>query len=246
MAAFTYMLRGKFPLRFAEKNIHMAFKAMLDGPGDLAGVADRPYFTFLRDGPHREDLRALAAAHDVFLPRLGKVRTVFEAFGGMGLSGTMIRGILRPESHVITDLDPDCVSHLRLNFPEANVIHGDAFEHAKEHGQKVDLLNVDWNRFTALDFVRRPPKIMTAFRGRYMIIADSAVIKLHLNASVYARELGMAGDTPLDYYLASDALYRRNLGMGIIGVYRFRGASLIYLRRGASVEFPVIEHEKTK
>jgi len=138
--------------------------------------------------------------------------SVVEYFGGLGITTAALRDKFDIEMHTVVEIHPPLCRHLRDNFPDINVIEGDARKVAGKLGYH-SLMLCDFPAFTIL----RLDDVDDIFSAEllrddspdYVVFTDSAWRWLSLNLKNYQNR-GLPIYTKPDYIkVLSNMLYDR-------------------------------------
>jgi hypothetical protein len=125
------------------------------------------------------------------LGRAEAVPTIWEAFGGVGDTGEVLRRLMPGATVYASELDLDCCLEYRRRHGKDSCTHGDSLERARRlQPQGPWAASLDFNRLTIMDLRGRREggwKVdlineVLARGPRWCQITDSAVRYLHLNA----------------------------------------------------------------
>ena len=186
---------------------------------DVANTAGafKPYFHAAVT--RKLDVAREAWCYNALLDRIDATiaTSVFEYFGGMGMTATIIQHKLDPAYHGINDLDVGSVQHLRsLSLQFDTVYQMDTLELAllDTDDLAVDLVCLDFHSYTIHQWATKPDvrqaiDAVMARQPEYVIITDSAVSRLHLHKQMYGDEYnnGVPLVTPTDYVMCADNHY---------------------------------------
>ena len=167
------------------------------------------------------------------------VQEVAEYCAGIGLNGFCIERLLKPASHIVHDINDECVRQLAISVPEAKASISDFFTSDKH---EADLSVLDFNSFTVLSGSKNPAMMKgleeTFLKTRkYATITDGCTRYFHTNRDNYARVLGEETGslkTFEDYVSAVSRWYGKHFGFSVLHVEYNSGASWMLLQRGVS------------
>lgn len=168
---------------------------------------------------------------DATLPVRG---TVFEAFGGIGMTASLIHELWPSAVIESCEISEECAGQYRQREIPSATIHVQDCREVLRSGLRFDAASLDFNRFTLLD-LERPSgafhrEVLTAvFAGspRWVQLTDSAINKLHLNAYAY----GMKTSFREEYTELLSAAFRQRCGYSVVAMASHRGASYYRLER---------------
>jgi hypothetical protein len=131
--------------------------------------------------------------------------SVVEHFGGIGMTGVIIDNVIKPSSHLLFDIDENCLKCLKMNWGD-NAKYGDA---------KVimgtvcaDLICLDFPNLNALHYKEWNVKNVFKCNPKYVTIADIARLRIGLHRESYSRLFGKTIHTNVDYTEAlSNAIF---------------------------------------
>src|SRR6266576_3250227 len=89
-----------------------------------AQAQKRTYFQFIGQTMGIMDVLNEIHALDRNAADIGRVASVTEFFGGMGLSATVLEARCNPRFHQVIDISRDCCASLRSHHPEL-IVHQD-------------------------------------------------------------------------------------------------------------------------
>lgn len=150
-----------------------------------------------RDRPERERAEEARCFREV-LKGAYQPNTIYEAFGGIGMTAKLMQELF-PGAYVASaELDEECVQRYRLgvDMDRASIHHGDTRELLQDRFEVPDGLgmhaaSLDYNRCTLLD-LRNPKsfqhhliKRVAELGPKWIQYTDSSIGKLHLNWSSY-------------------------------------------------------------
>lgn len=138
-----------------------------------------------------------------FFDGTDKIKTAREWFGGMGAHSLIIQGLLKPETHLVSDYSPSAVKHLKTvlePFQGASAVQMDAYQDLGH--RRYDLVGVDCGDGTVWRTRDDEPyrKLLDKVFERSpeaVVLTDIACRYLHLHRERYETLLG-AG-TCVDY-----------------------------------------------
>lgn len=143
--------------------------------------------------------------------RVGRVESVFEAFGGIGWHSRYIQKECRPKTHVVIDLSKDCVRSIRLSKPlrDVRAVQADAFKY--KPGRTFEWVHLDFQGFTLARWdsgegsSRALLDKYVETSSRFVTVTDSApfgLCRFDQNRNAYVERFGMKmkGDDWSDYW----------------------------------------------
>ena len=141
--------------------------------------------------------------------------SVAEHFGGIGEASTVFQNILKPSSHWVSDIDPDCVEQLRAALPSHIVVNqGDAKEMMKR--VTANYVALDFAYYTIREHDKWPWAEMFAMRPKYVQFADSAKRRIGLHRGINSRVFGEPIIDYEDYTRAYSDYMARHYGYRIV------------------------------
>lgn len=148
---------------------------------------------------------------------LGKKVKVVEFLGGVGITTTIIRGVLDKmvSKHVIYELDDQCLHQLRQAFPSCKVEKGDAKETTlRDCG---DLVSLDFPYFTTKTLEEWAPNfgVLLGERPRAVLVTDTSAQRLPVHRAFYTKFFGKPIHTVEDYTKAFSNLLEEDYGYSI-------------------------------
>ncbi len=176
-----------------------------------------------------------------------EVKVVAEYCAGIGLNGFCIERLLKPEVHIVHDIQEECVRQLGISVPEARASISDFFKSEKH---EADLSVLDFNSFTVLSGSKNPEMMRAlgetfAKTRKWATITDGCTRYFHTNRKTYAKVLGLEViHTFEDYVRGASLWYLKHFGFSVVRVEYNSGASWMLLRKGAWVH--PIEVRKTQ
>ena len=150
-----------------------------------------------RDRPERERAEEARCFREV-LTGAYQPNTIYEAFGGIGMTSKLMQDIFPGARVFSAELDEECVHRYlkTVDLDRGSVYYGDTLEMLSftfEHGAAVhmDAASLDYNRCTLLD-LRNPKsfqhhliKRVAELGPQWIQYTDSSIGKLHLNFRSY-------------------------------------------------------------
>jgi len=127
------------------------------------------------------------------------LRRVAELFGGIGMEASALEMTLTSmDEHMLNDLSPVCVAHLRKTFPWRFVRNEDAFAIYPELFG-YDLVHQDAFSWYARDLAGDTYDVLFRHNHRAIIITDTAPFFYHManNGRAYLRGICAPEDVPL-------------------------------------------------
>ncbi len=240
-----FMVCNKWPLHIDDK--------YLKDTGERASA--RPYFQFAIDKP--KDVAHEAWCYEWLMQYVGSsgVMSVFEYFGGMGMTATIIHRMLRPMWHGVNDKDPNSVEHLSgcqwLQVVHPYNVYDISWLSQDKLGIDADMICADFNSYT-IHQLHQSTKIkcildnIMALGPNYIILTDTAVSRLHLNGIIYSKRYngGRPVSTIEEYVMCADTIYDRLYNHQVYAAAYHRNACYMLLgwhRSGISKTIPVQE-----
>jgi len=145
------------------------------------------------DAPHahwcmkRTDAFVELEAFKRVCQRVGKVKSVFEMFGGSGWHSNLIQKYCEPQRHMAVDINEDCVESIHMSLPLVDAIRADSYAFLKATNQEFTWIHADFNCFTfnkaeavGKDGERYRRALRHIFKKseRFATITDSAIFGL--------------------------------------------------------------------
>jgi hypothetical protein len=226
-----YNLLDKYPMEIRDADI---------GYTPNASNFERGYFWFLQN--KMADVRREAACFEAIfdeLPKLGG--TAVEFFGGIGMCSTLIHEILKPRTHIIYDIDPFCVSHLKhmtRKWRGVQINQGNVFATPVAKFSHAKFFSFDFNQFTILHWrdntsiLQTLDAVIKTAQPSYIQLTDSAVNKLHLNLGLYSSISGMDVSDITSYVRAFSKLALNSWNYSVTLAYYHFGATYLLLEPG--------------
>jgi hypothetical protein len=119
--------------------------------------------------------------------------SIYEPFGGVGAFAALLQGQLRPSSHVMCDIDPDCYNQLRFAFGNQTGVRVTA-DNARTHlgTERADLFVCDFPFHTIMRYKewKNEWARMTQQKPMAIVWMDGAISKLHLHTKTYSKNTG--------------------------------------------------------
>jgi hypothetical protein len=203
----------------------------------------------MRDDTPYRDRPATERAHEVrcmraLLGHAPRVDFIWEAFGGLGETGSVLRELQPWASVQASELDLDCAEAYNarhgagLSGGNLPCLHTDAMSYFQQHiGPKPNAepwaASLDFNRLTIMDLRGRPSgrwkvELLAAVldrRPRWAQVTDSAVRYLHLNWQRY----GLRRPRPDSYARAVSREVEKRWGYVITHHEHYHAASYYLL-----------------
>lgn len=190
-------------------------------PKELIGS---PYCHALRR--KRSDMSNKVAIISKLLQKV-EAETVIEYFGGIGVVAGLVDKYINPKQHTLLDLDESCVSILKKNFPNKEIILKDSLTHKPDIVYDLSLL--DFNKLTYLN--KPEPLLDTAMESPTIILTDSAIAKFHLNRKQYEKSLNTDMVTFDDYVYVMDDYIKKKYNRYVTHCYYFSHASYFLIQQ---------------
>lgn len=125
---------------------------------------------------------------------LPKGLSIYEPFGGVGAFSALLQGYLKPSSHVMCDIDPDCYNQLQYAFGSSAGVRVTA-DNARTHlgTEPADLFVCDFPFHTIMRYKewKNEWQRMTSMRPKAILWMDGAISKLHLHTKTYSKATGL-------------------------------------------------------
>tara|TARA_R100000322_G_scaffold139084_1_gene94869 strand:+ start:496 stop:1224 length:729 start_codon:yes stop_codon:yes gene_type:complete len=132
-----------------------------------------------------------------------KVESVTEYFGGSGFGSALIQNVLKPEHHVIYDLDDECVEHLEAQpiLKSTQISKGDAKETmlGKKH---FDLRYADFWRMSAYKLLgewKQQCDSLFSNNAKAVYMADTSIWSIYLQKQLFENALGCKIESKKEY-----------------------------------------------
>lgn len=136
---------------------------------------------------------------------------VREYFGGVGIFSTIIQQVLKPATHVATDLDLDCA----LQLGTLPGVRGGQHDAMQADPAKYDLVVLDFPVHTVRGHGTWPWKSYLARRPDYVVFCDTARRRLGLHRALYTSLFGERVHSHQDYADAYSRFLWRTYGYSI-------------------------------
>jgi hypothetical protein len=164
----------------------------------------------------------------IFGHHLPPVAHIWEAFGGIGLTGQILAQAC-PQAHLYAvDLDTTCVKmYNKALAGRGKAVVGDAADYIAKWDKLNWAASLDFNKFTLLDLTERVCwrtaliDEVVSHQPKWIHISDSASKYLHLNW----RQYGISGPHLLTYLNKLDLFFGQIWGYYIWRVGRHHGAA---------------------
>lgn len=114
-----------------------------------------------------------------------EVKTVFETFGGCGVSQSVVRDRFPEAQSIAVDCDPLCVQIYEYNFGPGHIILANSYK-ITDYPHR-DLYLMDYNRFTLKNIERGGERyrlfrrVLVEVCPKYICFTDSAAKYFHIN-----------------------------------------------------------------
>lgn len=174
------------------------------------------------------------------------VTSVCDLFAGVGVSAMILKKY-HPEltRYLAIDYDASALESFKLNNPwvkPAALRCGDSYEYGVEvlMSGTPDYVLAEFNATSYLRLCEDPREkklhdaIFTHSRPRYVLLADSAMNKIHLHHENYSKRFGHKVTSPETYVEAVSRDLTRKHGYGIRRAYRDAYVGLYLLERSYS------------
>lgn len=168
------------------------------------------------------------------------VRSVYEAFGGLGVQSLLLHDAFDLEEHIAVENDPAAVAHLERLLPEMRVVYGDAYALPVP---SVDLVTFDgpWTiQRVAQGFAKPLFEATIATRPQVILVTDVSPARVHLHKRTYGAILGAEPNSVAQYFHLLALWYKREYGYGAVAGYWHSLAGRLALVRDAAVDLPAI------
>lgn len=154
---------------------------------------------------------AKARATEWLLSDIPKVDEVIEFFGGVGLSSTIIRGILQPSSHWIGEIDENCVRHLKKHFSadkvtveKINAYRSMRTKIYREPNTRIAAF-LDFSTFSILDFIKKKNVLeswlnVLKYKPDVLGFTDTTLSRFHTHRKQYTKFFCKIIRCPKDYF----------------------------------------------
>lgn len=111
------------------------------------------------------------------IPNPEEIQTCVELFGGVGISSKYIEDTFTLSQHTIMDLDPQCCTVLKKEFPDSEILNIDNTTY--ENNELIDLLVVDsvFNKSVFDQIV----SLINKFNFKYLILTNTGVFNVRWN-----------------------------------------------------------------
>jgi hypothetical protein len=139
--------------------------------------------------------------------------SVIEHFGGVGMTGVIIDAIIEPSSHLIFDIDADCIKCLKNTWGD-NARYGDAKELIGT--MYADLVTLDFPNANALHYNEwHIDRLFNGIHPKYITIADIARQRIGLHRKTYSKFFCKDIQTNEDYMQALSEKFYNEYGYSI-------------------------------
>jgi hypothetical protein len=188
---------------------------------DDKATKERSYLHYIAANPNLVSTKCLATE---WMLKGVKASSVVEYFGGVGLTSTLIREIVKPKLHTIFEIDKQCVAQLKSNFSRV-----------KLHDAKNPIENL--SEFQVLDFAFtlmqiKPwiPLLENVFqqKPKYVWITDTTVHYFKTNRKHYEKFFNKPIKDFTEYLKAESDWFLDRFGYSIKKV-AIRGGTASYL-----------------
>lgn len=185
-------------------------------PSSMKAHALKGYHQFISGRSRETGLNALGI--EWLCSMLQQGGTACEPFGGVGVFATVVQETVKPERHILYDIDPYCLLQLAQAFRDragVEVRHGDAEQMMGQ--DRADLYVIDYPFFTVRQYWRWDThwSLMAARKPKGIIWLDGSIRYLHLNAATYEADFGMPIKGREDYVAAMSRFLEERHGYGI-------------------------------
>lgn len=172
---------------------------------------------------------------DEISKELPKGLDVLELYGGAGFQTMVLQKILEPSCHTVVEIDKTCTEHLRRNFPDINVIKGDANDNYK---RKADYYSFDWNSWTINTFAKNHDMFEYAASNSPAVIQfwDNSKSYFYSNRVLYSKIFGTELKTPHDYVVALSNFMLEKIGYSLSIACYAKYSTYMVLRKGPNDE----------
>jgi len=159
---------------------------------------------------HLHNAQKNAQCFERALQGLPTGRTVVEHYGGVGVGSTVIQHVLRPKSHVIYEIDDQCIEQLRRHIPRATVRYGNANTLMGEIRADILVLDHPYHTVRSHESLGRQWNAVFAQKPLAVVWPDGSARRFHLHRGLYDVALGCAVTTEREYLEAySELLWKR-------------------------------------
>lgn len=129
--------------------------------------------------------------------------SVAEPFGGLGIASVIIENMLEPTTHLVTEIDDDCVKQLNYAlsmYPNIRVDKGDA-KQVLLFPLDADLYVLDFASFTINQYADWREQFKNILSRRPVAVTwyDSSASHLHLHKQRYSAIFGLSVSCREDY-----------------------------------------------
>ena len=217
--------------------------------GSEAGLPKqkRSYLHYISE--HGDLVAAKCLATEWLLSSVERAFTVREYFGGVGIVSTIVRNLLAPHSHIISELSAICVEQLKGAFTKkTEVVRQQDARQAMLGPEECRLHILDFPTFTLLHAKTKwSAQLASIFstRAPYVILTDTAASYIHVTKKRYSEVTGADIKNMDDYTMAFSCELHKAYGYSITrAAYRGRNAAYYLLQPGlcgtiVSTSFPV-------
>lgn len=215
-----------------------------------------PFFQHLMDLKRRKELSRFTWCWEKLVEQVAtksrtknnQVKTVTEYFGGMGRSAVIIQNVLKPEKHLVIDVDNKQYLHLKelsKVYPGMTALQEDSFANAGKH--PADFVTLDFNNFTLHTLLKNKTIYDTMYnvlKGGipcYVEVADLALSKLQMNRDRYGGLVGKEIHTPRDYFKALSHTVSKLFGYGVSFVAHYGKLSAVLLEQDYDSDVEIVD-----
>lgn len=148
--------------------------------------------------------------------------SVYEPFGGIGMTSVLIQKLLSPSNLHIGEIDQDCLRQLEFiskDFPNTTVSFGDARVELLK--RKADVYLLDWpSGYTSYQYGKWQKQWEAVYGNSPEAVTwyDTSARYLHLQKERYADFFGSPCNTPEEYAMAVSWFIWRRHGYSITKV----------------------------
>lgn len=173
-------------------------------------------------------------------------QTVVEHFGGVGIFSTVVQQVLAPRSHLIFDLDADCIKQVQSAFAGNPTVYTEQSDaHQTMATIPGEVIICDFPVHTFKTHAEWPWEQMCAFHPQTLFWSDTALRRLGLHRALYSRLFGVPIVDHQDYTRAYSRYMWEHYGYSIVAsafhVYSYMRAEPVPYRD--AIEFTRISKD---
>lgn len=222
----------------------------------FAGVDNRlgSLSPFLRSMVLRGDdvARDVYCYHDIIqhLADNNGVTKVCELFAGVGLMTMLIRHMIDPLYHWVSDIDAHCVAHLQSvfgSFPYTQIAQLDALELKSSELMGFDFVSLDYNASygklrNAKSLHSKVLDATTLAEVRYIHMTDKSVAYFGVNRRKYEALMNCRIDNVADFLMAESEFFFKEYGYSMTRALYHSCVAHLLLEPTVRQRYPDIIH----